>query len=127
MKQLRRVTYVGHLGHGRVVGPVRELGLVVVDVLDLHHELRLGLQRLVRQAVAGLRPQEVLGLHLAVQPLDGVDVPRAVVDGEGGAGALARQDVLDGAVASVHVGVELLGATCLWMLVLKDNLHFLLF
>jgi len=38
-----------------------------------------------------------------------VDVPGAVVDGEGGAGALAAQDVPDGAVAFVHVRVELGG------------------
>lgn len=97
------LTYLGHFGHSCVVGPVQKPGLVVVDVLDLHDELRLGLQRHVRPAVAGLCAENVLGLYLPVQPLDGVDVPRAVVDGEGGAGAFARQDVLNGAVALIHV------------------------
>lgn len=36
-----------------------------------------------------------------------MDVAGAVIDGEGGAGALACQDVLDGAIALVHVRVEL--------------------
>lgn len=97
------LTYVGHLGHRCLVGTIWKLRLVVVDVLDLHDELGLGLQGPVRQAVACLRAEHVLGLHLAVQPLDGVDVPGAVVDGEGGARPLARQDVLNGAVTFVHV------------------------
>lgn len=86
-----------------MVGSIQKLRLVVVDVLDLDDKLGLGLQRPVRQAVSGLGTEHVLGLDLAVEPLDGVDVPRAVIDGEGGAGALARQDVLNGAVAFVHV------------------------
>lgn len=98
-----RLTYFGHFGHRRLVRSVQKLRLVVVDVLDLYDELGLGLQRPVGQAVAGLGAEGVLGLHLPVQPLDGVDVARAVVDGEGGAGALAGQDVLNGAVAFVHV------------------------
>lgn len=103
------LTYFGHFGHSCLVGPVQKPGLVVVDILDLYDELGLGLQRPVRQAVPGLGTENVLGLYLPVEPLDGVDVPRAVVDGEGGAGALARQDVLDGAVALIHVRVELWG------------------
>lgn len=101
------LTNLGHLGHGGDVGPVQEPGLVVVDVLDLDDELGLGLQWAVRLPVAGLGSQDVLRLDLTVQPLDGVNVACAVVDGEGGAGALARQNVPDGAVAFVHVGVEL--------------------
>lgn len=100
-------TYLGHLRHRRSIGSVQELGFVVVDVLDLDDELGLGFQRPVGEAVAGLSSQHVLSLDLTVQPLDGVDVARAVIDGEGGAGAFARQDVLDGPVAFVHVRVEL--------------------
>lgn len=101
--RLPRLTYFGHFRYSCLVGPVQKPWLIVVDVLDLYDKLRLGLQRPVRQAVAGLGAEDVLGLHLPVQPLDGVDVPRAVVDGEGGARALARQDVLNGAVAFIHV------------------------
>lgn len=98
-----------------MVRPVREPGLVVVDILDLDDELGLGLQRPVCQPVSGLSSEDVLGLDLAVQPLDGVDVARAVVDGEGGTGAFARQDVLDGAVAFIHVRVEL------WVHTIKNS------
>lgn len=97
------VTYLGHFGDRCLVGPIQEPWLVVVDVLDLDDELGLGLQGSVRQAVAGLCSEDVLGLHLPIQPLDGVNVPRAVVDGEGGACAFTCQDVLNGAVAFVHV------------------------
>ncbi len=100
---LHLLTYFGHFGYRRLVGSIQKPWLIVVDVLDLYDELGLRLQRPVRQAVAGLSTEDVLGLHLPVQPLDGVDVPRAVIDGEGGAGALACQDVLNGAVAFIHV------------------------
>lgn len=97
------LTCLRHFWDGGPVGSVQEPGLVVVDVLDLDDELGLGLQGPVSQAVPGLSAEHVLGLHLPVQPLDGVDVARGVVDGEGGAGALARQDVLNGPVPFVHV------------------------
>lgn len=101
------LTNFGHLRNGCLVGPIQKLRLVVVDVLDFDDELRLGLQRPVRQAVAGLSTEDVLGLHLPVQPLDGMDVPCAVVNGEGGAGTLACQYILNGPVAFIHVRVKL--------------------
>lgn len=96
-------TYFGHFRHRRLVGSVQKPRLVVVDVLDLDDELGLGLQRPVCQAVTGLGTEDILGFHLPVQPLNGMDVPRAVVNGEGGARALTRQDVLYGAVPFIHV------------------------
>ena len=101
------LTDLGHLRYGGLVGPIQEAWLVVIDVLDLDDELGLGLQGPVRQPVASLGAEHVLGLDLTVQALDGVDVPCAVVDGERGARPFACQDVLDGAIAQVHVRVEL--------------------
>lgn len=57
---LTLLTYFGHFGYSGVVGPIQEPRLVVIDVLDLDDELGLGLQRPVRQPVAGLGPQDVL-------------------------------------------------------------------
>lgn len=103
------LTNVGHLGHPGVVGPVQEFRRIVVDVLHLDDELGGRLQRFVGVPGHRLRRQRVLSLLLAVQRLGGVDVARVVIDDEDGSRALARQDVLDVAVARVHVGVELRG------------------
>lgn len=110
----QNLTYLGHLRHSGEVGPVQKPGLIVVDVLDLDNELGLGLQWPVRLPVAGLGSEDVLRLNFAVQPLDGVDVACAVINGEGGSGALARQDVPDGAIAFVHVRVELQSGEKSW-------------
>lgn len=101
------LTNIGHLGHSGVVRPVQELGRVVVDVLDLDDELGWRFQRLVGIPVHRLGRQRVLGLLLAVQGLGGVDVARLVVDDEDGSGSFPGQNVLDVAVARVHVRVEL--------------------
>lgn len=110
----QNLTYLRHLRHSGEVGPVQEPGLVVIDVLDLDNELGLGLQWPVCLPVAGLGSEDVLRLNLAVQPLDGMDVACAVINGEGGSGALTRQDVPDGAVAFVHVRVELQSGEKSW-------------
>lgn len=101
------LTNIGHLRHPGVVRPVQELWWVVVDVLDLNDELGRRFQRLVGLPVHRLRRQRVLGLFLAVQGLGGVDVTRLVVDDEDGSGSFPGQDVLDVAVARVHVRVKL--------------------
>lgn len=86
---------------------MQELWRVVVDVLDFDDELGRRFQRLVGLPVHCLGRQCVLGLLLAVQGLGGVDVARLVVDDEDGSGSFTGQDVLDVAVARVHVRVEL--------------------
>jgi len=78
---------------------------IVVNVLDFDDELGRRLQGLVRVGVDDLGRQSVLGLLLAVQPLHGVNVAREFIDGEDGAGALARKDVLDVLAAHIQVCV----------------------
>lgn len=100
---LLTLTYFGHFWHGSCVWSIHKPWFIVIDVLDLDDELRFRLQGPVRQAVAGLGSEQILGLNLPVQPLDGVDVPCAVINGERAACSLTRQDVLDGAVPFVHI------------------------
>lgn len=84
-----------------------ELRSVVIDVLHRDDELGLRLLGLVGVSVDSLRLQDVEGLLLAVQPLQRADVAVTLVNLKQVAGAFPRQHVLDGAVASVRVRLEL--------------------
>ena len=103
------LTYWRHLRDTGRIRSFQEPGLVIVNVLDLDYELWLGLQRPAGEQVHGLGAQCVERLHLSVQALQGVDVPRRLVDGENGAGSLAGEGVLHYAVALVQVCVKLWG------------------
>lgn len=97
----------GELGHTANVGAVQEAGLAVVDVLHLDDELRLRLQQAVGGTVPSLGSQRIEGFLLTVQPLHGMDVTCQLIDQEDGAGALARDGVLDGPVTLIGVRVDL--------------------
>lgn len=84
-----------------------ELRSVVIDVLHRDDELGLRLLGLVGVSVDSLRLQDVEGLLLAVQTLQRADVAVALVNLKQVAGAFPGQHVLDGAVASVRVRLEL--------------------
>lgn len=102
------LTYGRQFSHTPNVGSLQELGLAVVDVLDLDDKLRLGLQGFVTEAAPSLGSEGVVGLLLPVQSLRGVDVSRQLVDDEDRPRPLPGDGVLDGALALVGVRVDLL-------------------
>lgn len=83
------LTHRRHFGNPGGVRAVQELGLIVVDVLDLDDELGLGLHGLIGEPVQRLGPERVVGLLLAIQPLGGMNIPRVLIDNENGTGPFA--------------------------------------
>ena len=82
---------------------------VVVDVLDLDDELGLGLHWLLGAPFDGLRLEHVEGLLLAVQLAARADLARVLVDLEGVASSLSRQDVADAVAPAAVVRLQLGG------------------
>lgn len=81
-----RWTHLGDTGH---VGLVLELRGVVVDVLDLNDELRLGLLRLVGPAVDGLSLKDIEGFFFPIQLPERPDFSGILVYLEHVAGSLS--------------------------------------
>lgn len=78
------LTHRRHLGNSGCVRAIQESGLVVVDVLNLDDELRLGLHGLVGEPVQCLGSQCVVRLLLTIQPLGGMNVPSVLINNENG-------------------------------------------
>lgn len=101
------LTDIRPLRHTPSVNFFAELGLVIVDVVELDGEVGLRLQLLPRPFVDHRGFEDVKGLLLAIQAAGGVQVAVILIDDKNGAGPLARQNVLDQAVAAVLVRLEL--------------------
>lgn len=103
-------TYVGHLRYSGAVGPVLEYRRVVVDVLHANDERGRGLQGTARLTVSRRGNKSILVLLLTVQRLGYMNVARAAVNHEDGAGPFPFQGVPGAAVTLVHTRVKL----CRW-------------
>ncbi|TNN55708.1 hypothetical protein EYF80_034073 [Liparis tanakae] len=93
-------------GHIRFV---LELRGIVIDVLHLDDELRLGFLGFIGPPVDGLGPEDVEGLFLPVELLQSPDLPGILVDLKRVSGPFTRQDVLDGKLTSVVATVQMSG------------------
>lgn len=101
------LTYRWPLSHLGSVWSIQELGLIVIDVLDLDDELGLGFQRQVGDSISSLSSQGVVGLLFPIQPFDGMYVSCVLIDGEEGPRAVAAQDVPHLSITFIQVRVEL--------------------
>ena len=103
MKSDTSLTHFGHLRHGSQERVSFELGLVVVDVVNLDGEVGPVFQGLAGPPVHSLGAQNVVGLLLTVQALLGVDVARCLVDLEHHAGSIANKHIFYTAISSVSI------------------------
>lgn len=101
------LTCRGPLSHPGHVRSIQELGLVVVDVLDLDDELGLGFERQVGVSVSSLSSQCVVRLLFPIQAFGGVYVSGVLINGEDGHCSFAAQDVPHLSVTFIQVRVEL--------------------
>lgn len=106
------LTHRRHLGNPGSVRAIQELGLIIIDVLNLDDELRLWLHGLVGEPVQRLGAERVVGLLLAVQPLGGMNIPRVLINNENGTRPFAWQDVFDGTISFINIGVKLVKNSC---------------
>lgn len=86
-------TDISHFWDAGIVHVLCEQGLVVIDVMDLNDEFRLGLHWSSCLSVDCLGTENVHRLLFSVQSPGGLDIPRLFIDNEEVPCSLARKDI----------------------------------
>lgn len=106
------LTHRRHFRDPSGVRAIQEFGLIIIYVLNLDDEFRLGLHGFVGEPVQRLGSERVVGLLLAIQPLGGVNIPRVLINNENGTCPFAWQDVFDGTISFINIRVKLVKNSC---------------
>lgn len=89
LQNTHTLTDVSHLGHRGSEGAIGEGRGIVVHILNLDDELRLGLHSVMRDAVDGTCMENIAVLLLTVQALGGMNVSGRLINGEDGASSFS--------------------------------------
>lgn len=101
------LTDIRHLGDIGAVDGLRELGLIVIDVVNLDNKLSGWFQWEACVFVESLCLKGVGCFFFSVESLSGVKITCLFIDTENGACSFSREDVASCAISSILVRAKL--------------------